>query len=85
MRTNNGMNDARVRNGALHPRFAKPFKKCFHDKCFMIFVPQDFRPSSPRRVFCSVECFDTHWRELLLRFFGGETFDGHKAFDGSDR
>lgn len=44
------------------------FKKCFYAKCHTIFVPGDFKASSPRRMFCSVECFDTHWREKLCKY-----------------
>jgi hypothetical protein len=44
------------------------FKKCFHVKCLTIFVPGDFKPSSPRRMFCSLQCFEDHWREKLSRY-----------------
>lgn len=41
------------------------FKKCFHMKCVTIIVPGDFKPCSPRRMFCSLECFEAHWKEKL--------------------
>ena len=41
------------------------FKKCFRMKCPTIFVPGDFKPCSPRRMFCSLECFEAHWKEKL--------------------
>jgi hypothetical protein len=37
-------------------------------KCSTIFVPADFKPSSPRRMFCSTKCFEVHWREKLFRY-----------------
>lgn len=43
----------------------QPFKKCFYTKCSTVLVPGDFRPCSPRRMFCSQECFETHWKEKL--------------------
>jgi hypothetical protein len=46
----------------------QPFKKCFYVKCSTIFVPADFKPSSPRRMFCSTNCFEAHWREKLFRY-----------------
>ena len=46
----------------------QPFKKCFYVKCSTIFVPADFKPSSPRRMFCSTKCFEVHWREKLFRY-----------------
>ena len=46
----------------------QPFKKCFYGKCSTIFVPGDFKPSSPRRMFCSTECFEAHWRQKLFRY-----------------
>lgn len=46
----------------------QPFKKCFRLKCLTIFVPGDFKPSSPRRMFCSKKCFEEHWREKLSRY-----------------
>lgn len=41
------------------------FKKCFRMKCPTIIVPGDFKPCSPRRMFCSLECFEAHWKEKL--------------------
>lgn len=41
------------------------FKKCFRMKCATIIVPGDFKPCSPRRMFCSQECFEAHWKEKL--------------------
>lgn len=41
------------------------FKKCFYTKCSTVLVPGDFRPCSPRRMFCSLECFEAHWKEKL--------------------
>lgn len=41
------------------------FKKCFHTKCATIIVPSDFKPCSPRRMFCSLECFEAHWKAKL--------------------
>ena len=41
------------------------FKKCFRLKCDTIIVPGDFKPCSPRRMFCSQECFEAHWKEKL--------------------
>jgi hypothetical protein len=46
----------------------QPFKKCYYAKCTTVFVPGDFKPSSPRRMFCSMKCFDDHWREKLSRY-----------------
>lgn len=46
----------------------QPFKKCFYGKCTTIFVPGDFKPSSPRRMFCSTKCFEAHWRQKLFRY-----------------
>jgi hypothetical protein len=46
----------------------QPFKKCFYGKCSIIFVPGDFKPSSPRRMFCSTRCFEEHWRQKLFRY-----------------
>ena len=46
----------------------QPFKKCFYGKCSTIFVPGDFKPSSPRRMFCSTQCFEEHWRQKLFRY-----------------
>jgi hypothetical protein len=46
----------------------QPFKKCFYGKCSTIFVPGDFKPSSPRRMFCSTQCFEDHWRQKLFRY-----------------
>jgi len=46
----------------------QPFKKCFHARCSTMIVPGDFKPSSPRRMFCSQECFDAHWRERLYKY-----------------
>jgi len=46
----------------------QPFKKCFYGKCSTIFVPGDFKPSSPRRMFCSTQCFEAHWRQKLFRY-----------------
>jgi hypothetical protein len=46
----------------------QPFKKCFYGKCSTIFVPGDFKPSSPRRMFCSTMCFEAHWRQKLFRY-----------------
>lgn len=46
----------------------QPFKKCFYGKCSTIFVPGDFKPSSPRRMFCSMKCFEAHWRQKLFRY-----------------
>ncbi|HEY2115036.1 MAG TPA: hypothetical protein VGJ51_08085 [Candidatus Angelobacter sp.] len=31
-------------------------------------MPADFKPSSPRRMFCSTNCFEAHWREKLFRY-----------------
>ncbi len=49
----------------------QPFKKCFNPKCKVLFVPGDFKPSSPRRMFCSSDCFAEHWREQLAVVFSG--------------
>jgi len=49
----------------------QPFKKCFNPKCKVLFVPGDFKPSSPRRMFCSSDCFAEHWREQLAIVFSG--------------
>lgn len=46
----------------------QPFKKCFRAECLTIFVPGDFNPSSPRRMFCSLQCFESHWRERLSKY-----------------
>jgi hypothetical protein len=50
-----------------HFRF-QPFKKCFRPLCSTIFVPGDFKSSSPRRMFCSLECFESHWHEKLSSY-----------------
>jgi len=56
----------RTQRTLLLSRFGfKSFKKCFHVGCATIFVPGDFKPCSPRRMFCSLECFQTHWRKKL--------------------
>lgn len=52
------------RNMVAQFRF-QTFKKCFYGKCSTVLVPGDFRPCSPRRMFCSQECFETHWKEKL--------------------
>jgi hypothetical protein len=41
----------------------------------MIFVPGDFKPSSPRRMFCSSDCFAEHWREKLALVFTRDLSD----------
>ena len=46
----------------------QPFKKCFYGNCSTVFVPGDFKPSSPRRMFCSTPCFEAHWRQKLFRY-----------------
>jgi len=46
----------------------QPFKKCFYGQCSTIFVPGDFKPSSPRRMFCSTKCFEVHWRQKVFRY-----------------
>jgi len=56
------------RRGISQYRF-QPFKKCFRSNCTNLFVPGDFRPSSPRRMFCSSDCFAEHWREQLALVF----------------
>lgn len=56
------------RKGISQFRF-QPFKKCFRSNCTNLFVPGDFRPSSPRRMFCSSDCFADHWREQLALVF----------------
>lgn len=43
----------------------QPFKKCFNVKCSTVLVPGDFKPCSPRRMFCSQQCFEAHWHEKL--------------------
>lgn len=58
----------RATRGPLAQFQFQPFKKCFYLNCSMIFVPSDFKPSSPRRMFCSLECFEAHWREKLSRY-----------------
>jgi len=47
------------------------FKKCFNPKCKVLIVPGDFKPSSPRRMFCSSDCFAEHWRKQLAVVFSG--------------
>jgi hypothetical protein len=58
----------RFKRGLLAQFGFQPFKKCFYVKCSTIFVPADFKPSSPRRMFCSMNCFEAHWREKLFRY-----------------
>lgn len=49
------------------------FKKCFYGKCATIFVPSDFKRCGPRRMFCSLQCFEAHWRERLSgNLYGAE-------------
>ena len=59
----------RMRKNAKRSQVAQfrfqPFKMCFYVKCSTVLVPGDFKPCSPRRMFCSQECFETHWREKL--------------------
>lgn len=57
----------------------QPFKKCFHVKCSTVFVPGDFKPSSPRRMFCSLKCFEAHWRDKLSRFLEDHSSGGPSA------
>jgi len=67
----------------------QPFKKCFNSKCTTIFVPGDFKPSSPRRMFCSSDCFAEHWREQLAFVFSKDLVDRdhahqeHRGFSNS--
>lgn len=62
---------ARSRKPILASFKFQPFKKCFNPKCKILFVPGDFKPSSPRRMFCSSDCFAEHWREQLAVVFSG--------------
>lgn len=55
--------------GTLGDFIFQPFKRCFNSKCRIVFVPGDFKPSSPRRMFCSSDCFAEHWREQLALVF----------------
>ena len=65
----NGHTTRRARKNAKRSQVAQfrfqPFKKCFYVNCSTVLVPADFKPCSPRRMFCSQECFETHWREKL--------------------
>lgn len=57
---------ARIIDEACLAQFRfQPFKKCFRVKCLTILVPGEFKPSSPRRMFCSMKCFEEHWRQKL--------------------
>lgn len=62
--TNRRIRKNRRRSTVTEFRY-QPFKKCFYSKCSTVLVPGDFRPCSPRRMFCSLECFETHWKEKL--------------------
>lgn len=57
--------DRAQRNLLLAQFRFQSFKKCFRVKCKTIFVPGDFKRCSPRRMFCSLQCFEAHWRERL--------------------
>lgn len=65
----NGLTNRRARKNAKRSQMAQfrfqPFKKCFNVNCSTMLVPGDFKPCSPRRMFCSQECFEAHWREKL--------------------
>jgi hypothetical protein len=67
-RTRKSVTRETKRKGITQFRF-QPFKKCFKSNCTNLFVPGDFRPSSPRRMFCSTDCFTEHWREQLALVF----------------
>lgn len=67
-RTRKSITRETKRKGINQFRF-QPFKKCFKSNCTNLFVPGDFRPSSPRRMFCSTDCFTEHWREQLALVF----------------
>jgi hypothetical protein len=67
-RTRKSVTRESKRKGINQFRF-QPFKKCFKSNCTNLFVPGDFRPSSPRRMFCSTDCFTEHWREQLALVF----------------
>ena len=65
----NGLTTRRARKNAKRSHVAQfrfqPFKKCFNVNCSTVLVPGDFKPCSPRRMFCSQQCFEAHWREKL--------------------
>jgi hypothetical protein len=65
----NGLPSRRARKNAKRSQVAQfrfqPFKKCFYVNCSTVLVPADFKPCSPRRMFCSQQCFEAHWREKL--------------------
>jgi hypothetical protein len=67
-RTRKSVTRETKRKGINQFRF-QPFKKCFKSNCTNLFVPGDFRPSSPRRMFCSTDCFTEHWRNQLALVF----------------
>jgi len=71
-------------HGSLAQFQFQPFKKCFHVKCSIIFVPGDFKPSSPRRMFCSLECFEAHWREKLSRYLEDQSSRVRSARQSTD-
>lgn len=71
--------------GSLAQFQFQPFKKCFHVNCSMLFVPGDFKPSSPRRMFCSLECFEAHWREKLSRYLEDQSSRVRSAPQSTDQ
>ena len=72
-RPGSDLKHARICKQPSRGAWVGPFKKCFRAQCSIIFVPRDFKCGSPRRMFCSLKCFDTHWRQMLLRYFGGRS------------
>lgn len=63
------LTNRRARKNAKRSQVAQfrfqPFKKCFNVNCSTVLVPGDFKPCSPRRMFCSQQCFEAHWRGKL--------------------
>ena len=78
----NVLTTRRARKNAKRSQVAQfrfqPFKKCFYVNCSTVLVPGDFKPCSPRRMFCSQQCFEAHWREKL---YAHQPATDHKESD----
>lgn len=83
----NGLTTRRARKNAKRSQVAQfrfqPFKKCFNVNCSTVLVPGDFKPCSPRRMFCSQQCFEAHWREKL--YAHGPATDHKESSKGTVR
>ena len=63
----------------------QPFKKCFSMQCSIVFVPGDFKPNSPRRMFCSFKCFEAHWRAKLSQYLEEQSSRVSAGHESNDR